>query len=232
MARVTDEQAARPAAPWPDIAATYDVAAATYADQFAAELDGKPFDRDLLDRFAAALAGRGPVWDIGCGAAGHVARYLADRGVAVVGADVSPGVVAVARRRQPDLDFQVADMRALPVGDGSLAGIVAFYSVIHLPRAQIPVALAEFGRALAPGGSLLVAMHGGAGEIGSAQAFGHPVEVRVTLVSMAELIAAAEAAGLVADWQQSRDPYPAEHPTPRLYLWARRERENTARRPA
>lgn len=66
--------------PWPDIGHTYDVAAEHYAATFAGELDGKPFDRDLLDRYAAALAGRGEVWDVGCGAAGHLTRYLADRG--------------------------------------------------------------------------------------------------------------------------------------------------------
>jgi len=73
-------------APWPDIAHTYDVAAERYAATFAGELDGKPFDRELLDRYAAALAGRGEVWDVGCGAAGHLTRYLADRGVAASGA--------------------------------------------------------------------------------------------------------------------------------------------------
>jgi trans-aconitate methyltransferase len=184
-------------------------------------LAGKPFDRDLLDRFAAAVAGRGPVWDVGCGSAGHVTRYLADRGVQAAGADLSPGVVAQARRRQPDLSFQVADLRALPVPKGSLAGIVAFYSVIHLPRQQIPVALAEFRRALAPGGSLLVAMHGGAGELDTAQAFGHEARLRATLVSLAELVTATQDAGLAVDWRHERDPYPGEHPTPRLYLWAR-----------
>jgi hypothetical protein len=45
--------------------------------------------------------------------------------------------------------------------------------------------------------------------------------VRVTLVSPAELAGLVEEAGLVVDWQQERDPYPTEHPTRRLYLWAR-----------
>jgi SAM-dependent methyltransferase len=221
--------------PWPDIAATYDVAAATYADLFADELAGKPLDRQLLDRFGRAAAGQGPVWDVGCGAAGHITRYLADREVEVVGSDISPGVVAEARRRQPGLDFRVADLRRLPVPDGSLAGILAFYSLIHLPRPQIAVALAEFRRALAPAGVLLLAMHSGttwspdtglrpddgeAGEIVEAQAFGHPVELRVTLVYRAELTRMARAAGLPSISSGERAPYPGEYPTRRIWLWS------------
>jgi SAM-dependent methyltransferase len=218
--------------PWPDIAAAYDEAAADYAEQFGGELDSKPFDRELLDRFAAAVAGAGPVWDVGCGAAGHIARYLADRGVAAEGCDLSEGVVAQARLRQPGLLFRVADLRDLPAPDGSLAAIVAFYSVIHLPRAQVPAALAGFRRALASGGSLLIAMHGpsdevasqlnAAGEIVAPEAFGHPNEVRATLLTMAGLTAALQDAGLAIAWSTERDPLPGELPTRRLYAWARR----------
>ena len=206
--------------PWPDIAHTYDVAAERYAATFAGELDGKPFDRELLDRYAAALAGRGEVWDVGCGAAGHLTRYLADRGVAASGADISPGSVAVARRCQPGLTFRVADMCQLPAGTGSLAGVLAFYSMIHLPRPRIPAALAEFRRVLGPGGALLAAMHGGTGETGSDAAFGLPVAVRATLVTLDEMTAMAESAGFTVRERHERAPYPGEYPSQRLYLWA------------
>jgi SAM-dependent methyltransferase len=164
------------------------------------------------------------VWDIGCGPAGHVTAYLADRGVAAAGADISPGGVAEARRRHPGLEFRVADMLDLPAADGSLAGIVAFYSIIHLPRHQLPAALAEFRRVLVPAGSMLIAMHGGTGERGSTEAFGHPVELRMTLVTLDEITALIQAAGLTVAWSQERDPYPGEI-TQRLYLWARRAPE-------
>jgi len=206
--------------PWPDIAHTYDVAAEHYAATFAAELDGKPFDRGLLDRYAAKLAGRGEVWDVGCGAAGHVTRYLAGRGVAASGADISAGSVAVARRCQPGLTFRVADMCDLPAGAASLAGIVAFYSIIHMPRPRIPVALAEFRRVLRPGGAVLAAMHGGMGETGSDAAFGLPVQVRATLVTLDEFAGMAESAGLTVRERHERAPYLGEYPSPRISLWA------------
>jgi len=203
---------------WPDIRATYDAVARDYAAAFADELAAKPFDRALLDDFAAACGGR--AFDVGCGAAAHVTRYLADLGTDVVGIDLSPVSIEVARACQPGLELLVADMRDLPAAAGSLAGLVAFYSVIHLPRQQVPVALAEFRRVLRPGGVLLMAMHGGTGEIQSDDWFGHLVSVRASLWSLAELMAAVQSAGFVVRRHFARQPYQAEHPTERLYVWA------------
>jgi SAM-dependent methyltransferase len=205
---------------WPDLAHTYDVVAEDYATRFADELAGKPLDRKLLDAFAAEVTG--PALDVGCGPAGHVARYLADRGVPIGGVDLSPHSIEVARTRNPDLRFDVADLRALPVADGSLAGIVAFYSVIHLPRPELPAAFAEFHRALRPGGALLIAMHGGTGEIGADDWFDRGVSVRLTLVDLPELTGLLEAAGFAVTAQHERDPEATEHPTPRLYVLAHR----------
>jgi ubiquinone/menaquinone biosynthesis C-methylase UbiE len=205
---------------WPDIAHTYDVVAEEYAEHFADELAGKPFDRKLLDAFAAEVTG--PVVDVGCGPAGHITRYLADRGVDISGVDLSPQGIKVARTRHPDLRFDVADMRALPAADASLAGLVAFYSVIHLPRPEIPSAFAEFHRVLAPGGTLLVVMHGGAGEEGADDWFDRGVSVRATLVELPELTSLVETAGFTITERHQRDPYPEEFPTRRLYVLARR----------
>jgi len=192
--------------------------ASDYAAAFAGELATKPFDRALLDDFAAACGGL--VLDVGCGAAGHVTRYLADQGTDVMGVDLSPASMEVARACQPGLRFEVADMRDLPAEDGSVAGIVAFYSVIHLPRQQVPAALAEFRRVLRPGGVLLIAMHGGTGEIQSDDWFGQPVSVRASLWSLVDLTTAVQAAGFVVRRHCARAPYPAEHQSERLYVWA------------
>ena len=205
---------------WPDIRHTYDVVAEDYADRFADELAGKPMDRKLLDTFAEEVAG--PILDVGCGPAGHVARYLADRGADVAGVDLSPISVEAARTRNPDLRFDTADMRALPHADASFAGIIAFYSVVHLRRPDIPAALAEFHRVLRPGGRLLMSMHGGQDEIGADDWFDRGVSVRVTLVTLPELASLLEAAGFTITAQHERHPEPTEHPTPRLYVLARR----------
>jgi trans-aconitate methyltransferase len=100
---------------------TYDALASEYAAHLSDELSGKPFDRELLDRFAARMLGAGPVCELGCGP-GHVARYLQDRGVDVWGLDLSPGMIEQARRLHPAMTFREGDMLALDVPDASLAG--------------------------------------------------------------------------------------------------------------
>jgi SAM-dependent methyltransferase len=139
----------------------YDPVAEEYAEKYFNELDHKPFDRELLDRFAARVRSLGPVCDLGCGP-GQIARYLHGRGVDAFGGDLSPEMIAVARRLNPGLRFEQGDMRvlrALPAGGGAWGGIAAFYSIIHIPRQGVVVALRELWRVLRPGGSLLLAFH-------------------------------------------------------------------------
>src|SRR5436309_3332320 len=82
----------------------------------------KPWDVERLRRFAATC-GPGPVLDVGCGAAGHVGRFLADLGARVIGVDFSERSVVHASRLNPTLRFVAGDMRALPFVPGACAGI-------------------------------------------------------------------------------------------------------------
>jgi len=90
------------------------------------------------------------VCDVGCGP-GHVGRYLTERSVNVFGLDLSPEMVALARRLNPSMRFEQGDLRALGLPDASLAGIVAFYSLIHLERAEIASASPSWPASLSPG---------------------------------------------------------------------------------
>ncbi len=145
-----------------DFRSSYDAVAEVYAQTFFDELSRKPFDRELLEAFAASVP-QAVVLDVGCGP-GHVGRYLSERGIAVVGIDLSPAMIEVARRLNPALRFEVADMRTLPMGDGTVGAIAAFYSLIHIRRAEVPAVLDEFRRVLTPAGRLLLAVHGGKGD--------------------------------------------------------------------
>jgi len=83
------------------VRAAYDAVARAYDEQLSNELDGKPLDRALLEGFLE-LTGAGTIADVGCGP-GHVTRFLAARHPTVLGIDLSPGMIAVARERAPNL---------------------------------------------------------------------------------------------------------------------------------
>jgi SAM-dependent methyltransferase len=200
-----------------DVIDAYDAVVEEYVEAFLDELDRKAFDRRLLDGFAARLVGRGPVCDVGCGP-GHVGRYLADRGVAVFGLDLSPAMVSAARLLHPHLPFVQGDVLALGAKDRSWAGAVAFYSLIHLPRTLLRAALAQLRQALTLGAPLLLAMHGGTGEHRTTEFLGKQVRVTATLYSLDELAATASNAGFFIETAAERSPYDFEFPSQRLYV--------------
>lgn len=202
------------------VRASYDRVAEDYAARIADELGRKPADRRILDDFAARVRGLGPVCDVGCGP-GHVARHLRGRGVQVAGIDLSPAMVEVARRRNPGIEFAAGDMRSLPIADGALGGIVAFYSVIHLERGDVVAVLAEMARSLRPGGLLLLAFHVGDDVLHLDEWWGQPVSVDFVFFQPGEMAGFLEAAGFRVEECIEREPYPGvEHPSRRAYLLA------------
>ena len=200
---------------------SYDSVARTYAAHLASELSGKPLDRHLLNRFAEEVRGRGLVADLGCGP-GHVARYLHDQGVTMIGIDLSPQMIEEARRLNPELEFKVGDMRKLSLLDASFVGVIAFYSIVHLAPDELPAIMAELRRVLMPGGLILVAFHIGRDVVHVDELFGEPVNLDFRFYVPADVIDALRATGLVVIEQVEREPYPgAEFPSRRCYLLAR-----------
>ncbi|MES1202248.1 MAG: class I SAM-dependent methyltransferase [Pseudomonadota bacterium] len=94
-----------------------------------------PFEAPWLDRFLA-LQDRPDVLDVGCGSGDPIARYVLEKGAALVGIDASPSLIAICRGKFPAQDWIVADMRALDLGR-AFTGILAWHSMIHLtPKDQ------------------------------------------------------------------------------------------------
>ncbi|MGY2873141.1 SAM-dependent methyltransferase [Marmoricola sp. URHA0025 HA25] len=143
-----------------DTRASYDTDASGYADKVRGLLDGMPYLRASLNVFAELVGDAGPVADVGCGP-GYVTGYLRDSGVDVFGIDLSPEMIAIARHDYPDLRFEVGTMTDLDLPDDSVAGIVAFWSVIHVPDHAVPGVFEEFRRVLRPQGVVLVGFHVG-----------------------------------------------------------------------
>lgn len=139
------------------IADAYDVRAEEYLRVGGAVDQMDPRDRDAIARWRDTTPGR--LLDAGCGP-GHWTGFLAHAAGSdhreVSGIDISGEFIAAARSRFPDLGFDQASFRALPEETASIGGILAWYSLIHLPPVDLPDVLAEFARVVAPGGSILI----------------------------------------------------------------------------
>jgi SAM-dependent methyltransferase len=206
-----------------DTRATYDRVARRYADEIATELAGKPFDRVFLDHFAEAVHDLGPMVELGCGPA-HVAAYLAGRGVAISGLDLSPQMVAEAHRLFPALDVIVGDMLDLPFADATLGGVIVFYSIIHFDDEQLKRAFTEMARALKPGGLAAFAFHVGDEVVHRDEWWSEPVSLDARFLRPEHVAALLADAGLEVTSSEERDPYApeVEYQSRRAYIVARR----------
>lgn len=206
----------------PEYQASYDAVAEEYVRRIAGELEHKPLDRGLLDRFAASVRTGGPVCDMGCGP-GHVTRYLHDRGLQICGYDLSTKMMEAARRLNPGMEFRQADMTALDLPDKAWAGIVAFYSIIHIPRDEVVQALSEFHRTIQPGGLLLLAFHIGDETLHLDDWWEQKVNVDFFFFRVEEMTTYLRRAGFEIEQIVEREPYPdVEHQSRRAYIFARR----------
>lgn len=131
----------------------YSQRAVEYVNLFGSMASVHPSDRQLVDTWAGAVAG--PVIDAGCGP-GQWTNYLCQRGTKASGVDLSADLIAHARDQYPGVSFEVGDIDALGVGDGSLGGLLSWYSLIHHEPEAIQLPLTESARVLRPGGSILL----------------------------------------------------------------------------
>lgn len=135
-----------------DTRTSYDTVAASYADQLRDLLDETPYERSVLALFSELVraTGGGPVADVGCGP-GRITAHLRGLGMDAFGIDLSPAMVETARREHPGLRFEVGSMTDLELADASVAGLVAWYSLIHIPDEEVGPVLAHFQRVVRPG---------------------------------------------------------------------------------
>lgn len=134
----------------------HDAIAELYAERLPEIYGRLPVDRAVLDLFCTLVLDVGRrVADVGCGP-GAIVPHLAARGLEPCGVDLSPEMVRVARRDRPGVPFSVADVRSLPFADGSLDGVLGWYSLMYLAPEDRPAAFGEIARVVRPGGYLVV----------------------------------------------------------------------------
>jgi ubiquinone/menaquinone biosynthesis C-methylase UbiE len=213
-----------------EVQASYDRVADEYARHIYDELRHKPLDRQLLDRFADKVLGEGLVCDLGCGP-GQVARHLHERGVAICGVDLSPGMIERARALNPRIEFWQGDITALDVASEAWAGIAAFYAIVNLPPADVERALREMWRVLLPGGPLLMSFHIGEAVSHVEDLWGCAVCLDFHFFRTEDVASYLRAAAFEIDEIIEREPYApeVEYQSRRAYIFARKPSARTTK---
>ncbi|MFE3163414.1 class I SAM-dependent DNA methyltransferase [Streptomyces sp. NPDC059224] len=155
----------------------------TIAKEYSAAYPGRPerpVDMSLIGAFAQLVKANGtaPVADLGSGP-GHITAHLHELGVPAFGIDLSPAMITLAREAYPALRFHRGSMTSLDLPDATLGGILALYSIIHIPDAHLPATFAGFHRVLVSGGHVLLAFQKDERPgLHLTERFGHEIDLR------------------------------------------------------
>ena len=198
----------------------YDTVAKEYADAFTGEHEKKPKDREILRRFAMEIGTRKPVWDFGCGP-GQTTKYLKNLGVEISGLDLSEKLLQQARALHPEIHFRKGNILELDFENDSLAGVVAFYAMVHFTEGQVGAALREVFRILAPGGLFLFTFHIGDETIRIQEFLGRRIDIDFMLFTTAFISGCLKQTGFENLETIEREPYPGvEYQSRRGYVFA------------
>ena len=195
----------------------YNLAAQKYHDLFHNEMNEKEYDRNLLDSFAAKFNKDSIICDAGCGPSGHIGRYLFDKGINVVGVDVSEKCVELAQSNNPDVKFECADIGSMPFDDNTFNGLISYYSIINTPKIYVNKIFAEFRRVLKPDGYLLVAVKAGTTEGYIDDLLGIKARNYFSLFTKDEIVAYFSQAGFLLEFFDKRNPYDFEISNERIF---------------
>jgi SAM-dependent methyltransferase len=206
-----------------DIIHCYNSIARPYADKFQDELKKKHLDRILLRQFALENESRGRLIDLGCGP-GQTTRFLFECGVKdILGTDLSPNMVGVAKGSHPSIAFEVADMLQLQYADGSVGSAIAFYSIVHFDYELVKVAFKEVFRILVGGGQFLFSFHVGSETIHLDSFLEKDVNIDFYFLEVEKIRELLVEVGFEMIDCIQREPYKdVEHPSRRAYVWVRK----------
>lgn len=195
---------------------SYDLAAEKYFESFRDEMKQKEYDRAFLEEFSRGFAPGSVICDAGCGP-GHITRYVSELGLGAFGIDISEKCIEIARRENPGMDFRVMDMAELEQANGTLDGIISYYSIIHTPKRFQPVLFRAFNRALRMGGRIAVVVKKGEGEGHLDELMGLKAGLHFANFNEGEIRGYLESSGFTVVSLKTRHPYGFEIPVDRIY---------------
>jgi len=198
----------------------YDAIAKEWAEAFAGEHEKKPKDQEMLCRFSQEIGDRRPVWDFGCGP-GNTTKYLKDLGIEISGLDLSEKILEQAKTINPEIHFQKGNILDLEFENESIAGVVAFYAIVHFSAEQVGTAFREVFRVLQPGGIFLLTYHIGEEKIHLDEFLGKKVDIDVVFFTADFISGCLKDSGFEKIEIIEREPYPGvEYQSRRAYVFA------------
>jgi SAM-dependent methyltransferase len=202
----------------------YNRTAKEYAEKFLNELDGKPFDRNILNRFSDMLPDGSLIYDFGCGS-GQTTKFIHDkRRHKILGLDFSENVIQLANQNFREIDFLVDDMLKSKMPSDSAGGILAFYAVVHFTYKEVEQVLKEWLRLLKPDGICLFSFHVGEEIIEAVDFLGvSGAKATWRFLDTDRVLEIAERVGFLVEETVIRYPYKGfEHESKRAYIMLRK----------
>jgi SAM-dependent methyltransferase len=177
-------------------------------------------DREILGRFSREIGDRRPVWDLGCGP-GQTTKFLKSLGVGISGLDLSEKMLEQARAVHPEILFRKGNILGLDFENDSIAGIVAFYAIVHFTIEQVGTAFDEVFRVLQPGGLFLFTYHIGEETIRLDEFLGKKIDIPFMFFKTDSISRCLRKSGFEKIEIIEREPYPGvEYESRRAYVFA------------
>ena len=200
----------------------YNLAAQKYHDLFHNEMNEKKYDRKLLDSFAERFTKDSLICDAGCGPSAHIGRYLFDKGINVVGVDISEKCIQLAKLYNPEMKFECSDIGSMPFDANTFDSVISYYSIINTPKIYVNRLFAEFHRVIKKGGYLLVAVKAGTSEGYVDGLLGIKSRNYFTLFTKAEIESYYIEARFTLEFIEKRNPYDFEISSERIFAFGKK----------
>ncbi len=203
---------------------SYDLAAQRYHELFQNEMNEKVYDRRFLNDFSMRFDSDSLICDAGCGPSGHIGRYVFDKGIPVIGIDISGQCVRLARECNPGMHFVCGNIGDFAFPDASFDAIIAYYSIIHTPKKYVDGIFQEFCRVIKPEGDLMVVVKAGQTEGLQSELLDFRTEIYFTLFTAGEIAGYYKRSGFELEFIEKRSPYEFEIKSERIYALGRKRR--------
>ncbi len=195
------------------VISTYNKIAKVYANTFS-----NPSEH--MDEFLKLLPENGKVLDAGCGM-GADSNYAHSKGFKVIGIDMSEKMLEIARGNNSNVDFRLADIKNIKFAENELDGVIASFSLIHIPKENIPKILRRFALFLKPSGAIYVSVQAGESkEIFIDEPLAPEEKLFLNIFSFDEIKNILINEGFEIIYQHKRSPRKKELPFTKLFIIA------------